>query len=249
MSTFLLQIVGWFSLPVLALLAGTLIWRKIPRKFPYFFSYIVVDVFAGLGRLWIYYTKPQSYISIYWLSEILGALVALLATYELFAKRLFPRFYTVRFYRYLFPIAATFIALFAVPAAFQTHKHTANLMIIHVFDVVRVTMLLFLAGIMAFMGRHWNRYEFGIAMGLVVEASALLMTSAIWTQRSFVHHLLDQLPAVSYDISSVIWLITFLKPEPPELVPAVPVSPEVLKEARKWEETLKGSLGKKKGLD
>lgn len=249
MSTFLLQIVGWFSLPVLALLAGILIWRKIPRKFPHFFSYIVVDVLAGLGRLWIYYTKPQSYISIYWLSEILGALVALLATYELFAKRLFPRFYTVRFYRYLFPIAATLIALFAVPAAFQTQKHAVTLMIIHVFDVLRVTMLLFLVGIMAFMGRHWNRYEFGIAMGLVVEASALLMTSAIWTQRSFVRHLLDQLPAVSYDVSSVIWLITFLKPEKPELVPTVPVSPEVLQEARKWEETLKGSLGKKKGLD
>jgi|SRR5579864_5128961 len=243
------QLVGWFSLPVLAVLAGILVWRKIPRKSPHFFNYIVVSVLLGVVLLWSYYARRRSYASIYWISEILEAVFVFLATYELFVKRLFPRFYNIRVYQYLFPAAAIVITLFAVLAALQTHKSSILTSIIHVFDVLRVTMLLFLIGLVMFMGRQWKRYELGIAMGLVVEVSALLLSSASWVHRPFVSHLLDQLPAISSDMSSVIWLVTFLKPERPSPLPTVSASPEVLQEARKWQTTLKEALTAKKTLE
>lgn len=245
----LAQFVGWLSLPVLAVLAGILVWRRALRAFPHFFNYVVVNELVGLTRLLAYHAPPAAYGRIYWISDVLIAIFAFLATYELFAKRLFPRFSSVRFYQYLFPIAAVVIALVAVPALIEMHRRSILLMMIHVFDVLRVAILFFFVGLMVFMGRRWARYEFGIAMGLVVEASTLLMTSVVWPSQSFIRHAMDQLPIIAYDIACLIWLITFLKQEKPEPVPSKPLSPEVLKEARKWEETLKGSLGKKKGLD
>src|SRR5215470_1343794 len=141
MSTkLLLQVVGWLSLPVLAVLAGILIWRKVRNKFPHFFNYVVVTEVVGVVRLWAYYAKPRAYAPVYWLSDLLIALFALLATYELFVKRLFPRFSAVRFYRYLFPIATAIVAIFAALAAIETRKFSNLLPMIHVFDVLRVTM-------------------------------------------------------------------------------------------------------------
>ena len=244
----LAQIVGWLSLPVLAVLAGILVWRRALRAFPHFFNYVVINELVGLARLLAYHA-PAMYGRIYWISDVLIAIFAFLATYELFAKRLFPRFSSVRFYHYLFPAAATVVSLVAVPPLIEMHRRSILLMTIHVFDVLRVAILFFFVGLMVFMGRRWTRYEFGIAMGLVVEASALLMTSVVWPSQSFIRHAMDQLPVIAYDIACLIWLITFLKQEKPEPVPSVPVSPEVLKEARKWEETLKGSLSKKKSPD
>lgn len=243
------QIVGWFSLPVLAVLVGILIWRRVPREFLYFFNYLVINEGVGLVRLWFYYARYRSYNFVYGISDLLIALFAFLASYELFIKRLFPRFYAVRFYRYLFPAAAVIITLSAVPAALHAPRSLFLATTIHVFDILRVATLIFFIGLMTFMGRQWTRYELGIAMGLVVEASGLLVTSALWTQKPFMRHLLDQLPPISYDIACLIWLITFLKPEKPTPAPAAPIAPEVLQEARKWEETLKGSLRRKKEPD
>lgn len=246
----LTQLIGWFSLPVLVVLAGILIWRKVPRDFLYFFIYLILNEVVGLVRLWFYYARYRSYNSIYGLSDLLISLFAFLASYELFIKRLFPRFYAVRFYRYLFPAAAILITLSAVPTSLHTPRSLVLTTAVHVFDILRVATLMFFVGLMVFMGRQWTRYELGIAMGLIVEASALLVTSAVWTKKPFTGHLLfDQLPPVAYDVACLIWLITFLKPENPTPVLSAPVSSEVLNEARKWEAALKDSLSKKKDSD
>jgi hypothetical protein len=250
MSTQLLfQVVGWFSLPVLAILAGTLLWRRIPRVFPHFFNYIVLTGVVGLVRLWAYHVKPQWYAAVYWISDVLIAMFAFLVTYELFIKRLFPRFYAVRFYQFLFPTAGMIITFLAVPAALQTRNISILLAIIHVFDVLRVTLLFFFIGLMAFMGRQWTRYELGITMGLVIEASGLLITSAIWSHQPWVRHLLDQLPVVTYDAACTVWLITFIRAEKTNSLSNLPLSSassELVKEARKWEETMKDSFAGKK---
>lgn len=249
MST-LVQLVGWFSLPVLIVLAGILLWRGIPREFPHFFNYVAANAVIGLVRLCAYRAgTPHAYAVIYWTSEVLIAVFAFLATYELFIKRLFPRFSAIRLYQFLFPAAAIVIVVIAVPAALESHKNLILRATIHTIDILRVSTLIFFVGLMVFMGRQWTGYEFGISLGLVVEASALLTTTGAWSRRGFVRHFLDELPDIAYDIACVIWLITFLKREKPVPLPATPIDPEVVKEAKKWEETLKGSFGKKKDSD
>lgn len=242
MSTLFLQFIGWFSLPILAVLVGLLVWRRVPREFPHFFNYIVLAELVGLARLWAYHVKPRAYPPVYWTSDVLLATFAMLATYELLVKRLFPRFYAIRFYQFLFPAAAIVIVLFLVPAVLQTRRISLLLLLIHGLVVLRVCVLLFFGGLMVFMGRQWTRYELGIAMGLVLEASGLLAISAIWTQKPFVRHFLDQLPVVSYDLACVIWLISFLKPESAKTKSAAAVSPELVHNAKLWQENLKDTV-------
>jgi hypothetical protein len=243
----LAKIIGWAALPMLAVLAGLLIWRKTLRQFPYFFYYVVVGELIGIVRLIFYnFYDPRGrlYFYIYWITDLLIAIAAFLTSYELFVGRLFPRFRAVRFYRYLFPGAAMVVACLAVPAALQRNHISIVLTAVHVFEVLRVTVLLFFVGLMIFMGRHWGRYEFGIALGLGILASALLITSARWTQNSAV--LSSLLPVTAYDFACLIWLITFAKAERSIEVANQEVRPELVQTARQWEETLKDSFASKK---
>lgn len=240
------QVINWCALPVLALLALLLIWRGAARKFPYFLYYILADEVIGLVRLWLYNPAGRLYFLTYYITDVMIAIFALLATCELFLKRLFPRFYEVRFYQHLFPIGAVVIALIVVPAVVALHKVSLLLMTIHGLEILRVLALLFFVGLMVAMGRRWSRYEFGIALGLGMQAAAVLATSALWVRSPFGHNVLDRLPVVAYDLACLVWLVTFLRPEKPPTVPSAPVQPEVLEQAREWERTLKDSLGGKK---
>src|SRR5579864_785714 len=101
-------LVNWFGLPALALLAILLVYRRWHRVFPLFLIYVIGTELIGIVRL--VSIRSGFYARIYWISDAVFASLALLATYELFFKRLFPAFYRVRFYRTLFPAAAILIA-------------------------------------------------------------------------------------------------------------------------------------------
>jgi hypothetical protein len=238
--------INWFSLPILALLAGILVWRKTTREFPYFFCYVVVGESVDVTRLWAYYHWYRGYLFVFWTTDVLIAIFTFLVAYELFVRRLFPRFYAVRFYRYLFPLAGFCIALIAAPSALVNSKVSLLLTLIHGLEILRVTVLLFFVGLMILMGRHWGRYEFGIALGLGIQASAMLVTSANWTRSLMSPHLTDRLPVVAYDVACLAWLLTFLRSERMSTIPANAIKPEVLQEAKRWEDTLKKSLTGKK---
>src|ERR1043166_6183120 len=79
--------VNWFGLPALALLAILLVYRRWHRVFPLFLVYVVGTELIGIARL--VSLRAQLYARIYWISDAIFASLALLATYELFVKRLF----------------------------------------------------------------------------------------------------------------------------------------------------------------
>lgn len=240
------RIVYWFALPVLGLLTVLLLYRGVHRQFPYFFCYLAMAELVGVIRLWFYNPTAWTYYYIYWTTDVLIAVFAFLATYEVFIKRLFPRFHTISLYRYLFPVAGLAITLIAAPAALQARKASGLLVAVHVLDVMRVTVLLFFVGLMVFMGRRWTRYELGITMGLILQACAVLISSGNWARSPLTLNVLRRLPVLAYDITCIIWLVTFLRPEKPTVGPTGPVRREVLEQAREWERTLKDSLSGKK---
>lgn len=249
MSKVAWALVEWFSLPLLPILAGVLFWRKTFREIPIFCSYVMVSTTTAIVRLLAYNGSRKTYFYTYWISNLALALFAFLSTYELFAKRLFPHFYKIRFYRYLFPVVAVVVTIAAaLTAVASTRIGLLFIRIDHGIEFLRVTTLCFFVALMSIMGRRWSRHEFGVASGFAVDAAAFLATFAFVTRQGKVVTLINELPAIAYDIACLIWLITFLKPEQ-STPPPTPVSPEVLEEARKWEEAAKGSLSRKKDSD
>jgi hypothetical protein len=202
----------------------------------------------GILRYIAFRLGPHPYFYTYWISELAAAVTVSLALYEVFLRRLFMRFYKVRFYRNLFPGIAIVILLMTIITALQApDKRAAFLMASRGFDFVRTSVLVFFVALMAIMGREWHRYDFGIALGFGIQAAVALVNAAVRTQIHYKPTALGTIEVVAYDVACVVWLITFWRPEK-SLVPAAEnaLTPETLQQARKWEDAVKDLLKDKR---
>ena len=239
------QIIYWFSTPTLAVVATILLVRHLHKRFPLFFSYIVVACLDDIARLVTYHTTFKTYAYTYWISQLMNTVFALLAIYELSFRRLFPQFQRIKFYRFLFLAAAITIATFAILTALHSIQTAVLFKILHGLDFLRVTTLFFFVALMLFMGRRWERHEFGIAFGFAVDAAAFLAAFAIWTRPGYMRTLAATMPVVAYDMAAVIWLIYFLLPEKRIVVSTELIDPKVLEQADQWKKTIRESLNGK----
>ena len=240
-------LIDWFALPSLALLACILLYRKFYREFPLFFCYVVVTEIVGLTRFAASKGTPGFYSSVYWISNLVVVLFAFLASYELFVRRLFPRFYKVRFFRVLFTVVAILVNLLVVIAAFYANHKRLLLLSARIEEFLRAALIFFFVALMTFMGRKWEMKEFGIAFGFGLDVAISLASVAFWTQASKRSPLVSRIPVIAYDIACIIWIYCFLgaaRTEP--AVAAAPLPPEAILEAKKWEESLKDFMSQGK---
>lgn len=234
----------WLPMLAVILVSAIFLRRKIYRELPFFFIYIVSAWIVGLLRYATYSIGRTAYFYTYWISELAGAVIVSLALYEVFFRRLFQRFYKVRFYRNLFPAVALIILVLMINTALQAaDRKAAFLRASHALDVMRTAVLFFFVALMALMGRQWTRYDFGIALGFGLQASAALLNAALSIQTHLSPTILGTIEQVAYNVACIIWLITFWKPEK-SLVPSTsePQSKDALHQARTWEEALKDFL-------
>jgi hypothetical protein len=229
-------VIDWFGLPALILLAATLLYRRWYREFPFFFSYVVGAELVGIARLTFIHVSPHLYFQVYWFSDTALAAFAFLAAYELFFKRLFPRFYKTTQYRLLFPAMAILITLL-IPLIILIGGHSSVLIVItRVYEFLRAAILLFFIVLILVMGRLWTKQEFGIAFGFGLDVSMSLAAMGIWS-RSNPSALLDRLSVIAYDIVCIVWLYCFWSADKRLSTPQLP--PDALNEAKKWEGSLK----------
>lgn len=241
-------IINWFSLPSLALLAWILLSRGWRKEFPLFFLYVIATQSVGITRLFAYRAPAGVYRTVYFVSDIVSAVFAFLATYELFVKRLFPRSQKVRLFRYLFPSVAIVIALLAVSSALYGNHKGVLVVTARVYEVCHVAVLIFFVALMILMGRQWSKQEFGIACGFGLDVSTFLSILALWSRGYRPGPIMNGIPVIAYDLACIIWIITFWKPEsahsPP--APSQRMAEKTLHEARKWEELVKDLLAPSK---
>jgi hypothetical protein len=240
--------IDWLALPSLALLAGVLIYRNQQRQFPFFSLYVIVTELVGLTRLAASGAPARVYSHVYWISDIAVVLFALLAAYELFVKRLFPGFYRVRFFRYLFPMFAILVNIMVILIAIYGNHKRLLLLTARTAEFLRSAILVFFVALMVLMGRQWEKREFGIAAGFGLDVSTSLAAIAIWSHIPGSSAVLSRLPVFAYDLACFIWLYSFWNaPKTQNTVPPVPLSADALHEAKKWEDSLKNftSQGKR----
>lgn len=250
-SGILWQVIYWSPIPILAALVIILLRRRLTREFPLFFSYVVVTCGKNVVQLVAYWEgagnyKSPAYIYPYWFSQLASAVFILLATYELALTHLFPRYYKVTFYRYLFSIAALVVIGLVAFAMYGGSILPVLVKAVHLMDVLQVLAMFFFVALMQFMGRQWQRYQFAIALGLGVNSIGLVVYIVISLKSRIVFGVLQEILPIANTFAFLFWLFTFLRPEKPSAPPAAPISPEVLDEARKWQEGLKESLTRKK---
>jgi hypothetical protein len=240
-------LVNWLGLPALALLAFLLVYRRWYRTFPLFTLYVIAAELMGLVRLASLNAPSLLYAKIYWISDAISAALALVATYELFFKRLFASYYRIRFYRTLFPVAAVLITFGAVCNALLGGHFSILAKIIHLYIFVRAAALFFFVALMLVMGRQWSKQEFGIALGFGLDVSTSLILLGTWAHTSNRSATIGRLTLITYDIVCIIWLYSFWNaPKAQATVPPGPLSAEALHAAKKWEGSLKDFMSQGK---
>jgi hypothetical protein len=232
------DLVGWAALPIVAALIVVFAYRRWVSEYPFFFFYLLVAEIVGVVRLALF-TKPGIYYYVYWISDIFYTLFALTAAYELFVKRLFPAFYKVRFFRYIFMAAALFTAASAIAIALITGHVRVLVTTIYVYSFIRAAMLFFFVALMLVMGRLWSRQEFGIAFGFGLDISTSLAALGIWSHTPKATLLISRVSEVAYDIACLTWVYCFWSARKASIDPSPALPPEALREAKKWEEQLK----------
>ncbi len=240
-------VIDWFALPSLALLACVLLYRNQQRQFPLFCLYVVGAEIVGLTRLAASGAPSLVYRYVYWISDIVVVLFSLLAAYELFVSRLFPGFYKVRFFRYLFPMAAILVNIVVVLIAIYGNHKRLLLLAARAGELLRAAILIFFVSLMVVMGRRWEKREFGVAAGFGLDVSTALAEVAIWSHTPSKNALLSRLSVIAYDIACIIWLYCFWNAPKAQTATASPaLSADALQEARKWEDSLKDFMSQGK---
>lgn len=244
LQAWLSLLVRWFPVAAVALLALIFVWRRQWRDLPFFFSYLIYGLFfVAVLYIGIRLGK-RPYFYIYWISNLIGFVVVLLPMYEVFLRRLFTGFYKTRLYRSIFPSTAVLILVLTVLTALQAEdKGAAFKMALRAFDFMRTAVLVFFISLMLFMGRQWTRYDLGITLGFAIQAAVALANAAVRARMHYHPTFLDTVEMVAYNVSCVIWLVTFWQPERRvALSRAGQLDREMLHQARNWEVILKDWL-------
>lgn len=240
-------LMSWVGLPALALLAFLLFYRRWYRVFPLFLVYVIAAELIGIVRLVSLSAPPRLYAKIYWISDAVSAALALVATYELFFKRLFASFYRVRFYRMLFPSAAVLVTGAAVTTALLGGHFSILANTIHLYIFIRAAGLFFFVALMLIMGRQWTKQEFGIALGFGLDVSGSLILLGTWAHTANKSAMIAGWTLITYDIACLIWLYSFWSAPPTQDATASPaLSTQALQKAKKWEDSLKDFMSQGK---
>jgi hypothetical protein len=245
-AAWLWRIVDWGSIPIMAIVIGILAWRKLHREFPFFFTYLLASEATTALRFFTV-DRGETYFYVYWISEIAICGFSLLVVFELFALRLFPKFYKIRFYRYLFIVIAAIIALGAWLTAMESgNKYTVLIIQSRVFYFVIVGMLTFFVSLMMVMGREWTQYEFAISVGFVITNAGAFFVSVLLARAQH-QGIVQEIAPITFDIACLLWLYCFWSKERVfNRRGTSTLQPEMVEEARRWQAVLKESILSKK---
>lgn len=204
------------------LLVGVLTAKKMWGRFPFFFSYCVLNLTLGVGLFVIFSFPPlrHVYFRAYWLKEGLGLVLGFAVVYEVFRHLLTPYPALRRLATTVFQVSIALLAVLAcvVVCAQPSVEHNP---IMSLFLVVEEATRILEVGLLAFLflfastfGLHWRQYAFGIALGLgifiAVELLAVVMRIQFGNAATPIFNIVR---SVSFNSSLLIWIGYILAPE------------------------------------
>jgi len=249
-QTVIWSMARWFPTAAVVYLLSVLLWRRLWRELPFFVFYLSSALLTAALRYSSFFWGTKPYFYTYWITDLSVSLAVLLAIYEVFLRRLFIGFHKTVAYRRIFSVIGAAILVLTVITALQAaNEGAAFQMAARAFDFMRTAVLVFFIGLMTLMGRQWTRYDLGIALGFGIQAAAALAAAAVRTRTHYVPTVLDSIELWAYDISCLIWILSFsVKERVADLEIAEKPSHELVNQARTWETVLKNWLSPKKRL-
>ncbi len=201
---------------------GLLLYRRIWRSFPVFFSYSVWILIAGAAGFALFHWHPQAYIKAY-LVDMLGDSILLFGVLVEIGWSILRPLRPSLSRRTPFIIGGVILALGAAiwPFAGVTALHgtPANIVaLMHLeqtFYVLRVLVFLALAAFSQFLSIGWRDRELQIVTGLGITSLVSLVVAMLHSYLSMrgQYHHLSELAVAGFLCSIFYWIFSFCQKE------------------------------------
>ena len=213
----------YFGLPILlqSLLLYLLLRRNAPHDNPWFVSYTVFSIAATATRLFVF-RNTTIYFYLYWGSEVIYAVLQLLASYEVF-ESMFRHYFRLWWVRSLFPIAALVAVSVAILRSASAHitldAKITRFVLAFEFGVrlIQGVFFVLLWFLMWLTGIRWRQYALGISTGFGVQATFVLLASLLRSEfGTRFNSLFVYGTPMAYILTLLIWLWYYIGPQAPD---------------------------------
>jgi hypothetical protein len=208
------QLVLWSAHPVLQLgVAGVMVWRKLHRRFPVFFRYVLcqIGIFAVIFPVYLSGSyKPFFYG--YWITHAISLVLGFLVIQEIFLD-VFQPYHTLKdlgavLFKWagLVMLLAAGVVAAASPATSQGPLVEAVLTVQRCVRVIQCGLVLFLLVFSNYLGVSWRQRSFGIALGFGGFASAELFAVALNASGYLSEPSIGVLNMCAYNLAILTWM-------------------------------------------
>ena len=203
----------WCAQPVLQSVLAVLLWRKtLHKKFPIFFTFLVVQVvnFSVIFPLWLS-GNYELYFAPFWLGEAINAVLGFKVIHEIFID-VFRPYHTLKdLGTLLFKWAGVVMLLVSVVVAFSNSFDQSPL--VHALTtlqrsvrVVQLGLILFLLLFSRFLGVSRRQISFGISLGFGLFAGTELVLYALNSGGFVKQSYLNEINMMAYIVAIFVWL-------------------------------------------
>ncbi len=227
-----------------------LLLRGSYRQFRFFSLCMALSVMSAIAFIAVR-RHLSLYLGVYWGNEGISVVLTFLALQESFYL-VFRNFLSIRWFKLLFPgigFLMLFVAIFR--AAFHPVSQASFLASTLISLEIGVGFLQFgifclFILLVRFFHMRWRQHAFGVILGFGIAAGGTLIVLLLRSEFGTKLNPIVRITApIAYIMAVVIWLITFLRPEPlqPRLDGASALSPEQMAtDLRRYTQAVKGIL-------
>lgn len=211
----------WLAPPVLqSCIAMLMARRAVFKQYPFFFAYTIFAVAAEITKVSFYNPRSWTYFWFAWGIEALYAVLGFLAIFEVF-RHVFEAFTHLAWFKFLLPLTGFIMLGIAVliPLVHPTVQTNPLLQGLLFLETAVRCLQLGVFFLIFFLARlfdlDYRQYSFGIAAGFGIAAAGILLGTLVRTGGGLKFLMFSQYaPTVSYCLAVVVWLASFIRPEP-----------------------------------
>ena len=201
-----------------ALIAWVMLRKKFHHEYPAFFVYTAFHVGLFFVEFPSHYFSYFVYFYVYWVSNGISSLLALLVLQELFKKLVSPCEPLQKRALLIFRASVVTICLIALDLVRLQHLQLNNDRLLEALVAMQQAVGMVVFGLVLFLGLFrrvlglaWRNTEVGIALGYSIYAAAT-MTSAIAYARvgHYGRWLITFVMQLSYLLATVVWAYYFV---------------------------------------
>jgi len=202
----------WSAQPVLQAAVAVMLWRrKVQKRFPVFFAFLLVQI-AAFGILFPLYGRSETaYFWIFWGEQAINAALGFKIIHEIFLDVFRPYHALQDLGTPVFKWAGAVMVLVSVVVAASNSFPQSP--IIHAIvtlqrsvRTVQFGLILFLVIFARFLGVSRRQLCFGIALGFGFSAGVELMLLAMYSGRFIGRNHFSVLNMFAYDVSMIAWV-------------------------------------------